>query len=131
MVVDTSALFAILAHEPERVLFENIIDAQDAVFCSAVSYAELGIVAAHRFGKDMRAQVQAMIERLGVELVAVDPDMALDAVSAHLSFGKGVHNARLNICDCFAYALAKSRNDSLLFKGDDFAKTDILPAWRP
>jgi ribonuclease VapC len=131
MVVDTSALFAILASEPERRLFEEIIDTHDAVVCSSVSYAELGIVAARRFGKDMRTQVQALVERLGIELVAVDPDMAMDAISAHLSFGKGVHSARLNICDCFAYALARSRNDSLLFKSDDFARTDILPAWRP
>ena len=94
-------------------------------------FAELGIVAARRFGKDMRSQVRALIERLGIELVTVDPDMAMKAILADLSFGKGVHNAKPNICDCFAYALARSHNDSLLFKGDDFARTDIIPAWRP
>jgi len=128
MVVDASALFAILAHEPERASFEDLIDTQDAV-CSAVSCAELGIVAAHRFGKDVRPQIDAMLASLGIEVVAVDAEQAVGAVAAHLSFGKGVHGARLNICDCFSYALAKERDESLLFKGDDFAKTDVRPAW--
>ena len=130
MVVDTSALFAILAHEPERAPFEDLIDKKDTV-CSAVSYAELGIVAAHRFGRDVRSRIDAMLTSLGIEVVAVDVEQAVGAVAAHLSFGKGVHGARLNICDCFSYALAKGRDESLLFKGDDFAKTDVRPAWVP
>jgi ribonuclease VapC len=66
----------------------------------------------------------------GIEIVAVDRNLATAAVNAFERYGKGRHPARLNLSDCFAYGLAKSRNLPLLFKGDDFSKTDITPAWR-
>jgi len=61
----------------------------------------------------------------------VDADSALAARDAYFRYGKGYHRANLNLADCFSYSLAKSRNEALLFKGDDFLKTDIMPAWRP
>jgi len=66
-----------------------------------------------------------------IETVASTIDDALAAREAYFRYGKGYHPAGLNLADCFSYALAKTRNDTLLFKGDDFSKTDIVPAWRP
>jgi ribonuclease VapC len=131
IIVDTSALFAILTEEAEAALFTDVIDEAEAAACSAVSYAELGIVATRRFGADMRSVVEALISRLVIEVTPVDAPAAVNAVAAYAAFGRGFHPARLNICDCFAYALAKTRGAPLLFKGDDFAKTDLVPAWRP
>ncbi len=131
MVVDTSALFAVLAREPERSAFENIIDESTVALCSAVSLVELSIVASGRFRRDMRQIIDLLFAKLGLEIVFVDADLAHAAIEAHLSFGKGRHPAQLNLGDCFSYALAKSRNLPLLFKGDDFPRTDIVPAWRP
>ena len=75
--------------------------------------------------------MERFVRSLGLELVAVNVDQADLAVRAILAFGKGRHPAKLNLGDCFAYALAKSLDVPLLFKGEDFARTDIVPAWRP
>lgn len=131
MVVDTSALFAILAQEPEWSAFESIIDSSPIALCSAVSLVELGIVATQRFRRDMQLTIETLFLKLGLEVAAVDAALAYSAINAHRAFGKGNHPAKLNLADCFSYALAKSRGLPLLFKGDDFARTDIVPAWRP
>jgi ribonuclease VapC len=72
-----------------------------------------------------------LFQEFRIEIVAVDASLAEVSVSAFDLYGKGRHRARLNLGDCFSYALAKSRNVPLLFKGDDFIHTDIVPAWRP
>jgi ribonuclease VapC len=72
-----------------------------------------------------------MFDMFLIKLAPVDRALADAAINAFEQFGKGRHPARLNLADCFSYALAKSRGLPLLFKGDDFAKTDIVPAWRP
>jgi ribonuclease VapC len=131
IVVDTSALFAILADEPEAPTFRAIIDAAERVVCSAVTFAELGVVWSGRFGQDLRPEVSEFIQALGVSVVSASESAALDAVSAYVAHGKGFGSAKLNFCDCFSYALVKEQEAPLLFKGDDFARTDILPAWRP
>jgi ribonuclease VapC len=66
-----------------------------------------------------------------IKTVELTMDDAVAAREAYFRYGRGYHRAGLNLADCFAYALAKSRNEALLFKGDDFAKTDIVPAWQP
>jgi ribonuclease VapC len=72
-----------------------------------------------------------LFQEFRIEIVAVDPSLAEVSVLAFDLYGKGRHRARLNLGDCFSYALARSRNLPLLFKGDDFIHTDIVPAWRP
>jgi ribonuclease VapC len=78
-----------------------------------------------------RKQVDDLVRKLGLEILPADMPQQECAIEALLRFGKGRHPAKLNLGDCFAYGLAKSRHLPLLFKGDDFARTDIVPAWRP
>jgi ribonuclease VapC len=98
---------------------------------SVVSYVETNmVIAGRRADADLR-QVEALIKALGIETVPVNLEQGETAVASFMKFGKGRHRARLNLADCFSYALAKSREVPLLFKGDDFLNTDIIPAWRP
>ena len=75
--------------------------------------------------------VDEFVREVNVDIAAATFEDALAAREAYFRFGRGYHAARLNFGDCFVYALAKARDDTLLFKGDDFSKTDIVPAWRP
>jgi ribonuclease VapC len=128
MVVDTSALLAILQDEPERRRFlEAIVDAA-SVSLSTASFVEASIVLEARFGTEALVHLDRFLERAGVELVPVDVQQARDARYAHSRFGKGRHVAGLNYGDCFAYALARTRGERLLFKGGDFTHTDISQA---
>ncbi len=129
IVIDTSALFAILAEEAEAEAFSLVIDAAPSASCAATVYVELGIAASLRYRRPMQAVVDGLLASLGVETAPVDAGLAAQALAAHAAFGKGQHPAALNLGDCFSYALAKSRGAPLLFKGDDFARTDIVPAW--
>ena len=131
IVVDTSAVVAIIRQEHDGNKFTDILDAVDAAIISAVSFVETNMVIAGRRADPDIDQLRAGIRALGIEVAEVTLDQVDVAVRAFLQYGKGRHPARLNIADCFAYALAKSRNLPLLFKGDDFAKTDVIPAWRP
>ena len=90
---------------------------------SAVSKIELLVVAN---GRGIFAQVEALLAGLSIEIVAVTPASVPGVVDTYRRWGKGLHPAALNICDCFAYALARERNCPLLFVGDDFAKTDVI-----
>jgi ribonuclease VapC len=130
IVVDTSALFAIAAHEVERILFINILDSEKGII-STVTYVESVMVLTGRSQRLALARVDDLMRSAGIEIVPVDRNLANAAVNAFDRYGKGRHPARLNQSDCFAYGLAKSRNLPLLFKGDDFSKTDIVPAWLP
>lgn len=126
IVVDTSAIIVILRNEPEKDRFVDAILAASSRFMSAVSLQELGMVVAGRHGDDRAWEpLDALIVRLGLEIVAHDTGLARMAREAFLRFGKGRHPARLNFGDCAAYALAKANDLALLFKGDDFANTDI------
>lgn len=131
IVVDTSALFAIVARERERETFINILDQTDGAQCSAVSYVEAVMALTGRSKTTAAQKVSALFEEFRIEIVAVDPILAEASVAAFDLYGKGRHRARLNLGDCFSYALAKTRDLPLLFKGDDFVHTDIVPAWRP
>ena len=128
MVVDTSAIVAIMRGELERIGFIRLLRNATAPKISAGTLAETLIVLAGRTGDDNAEPVLAFLDRIGVEIVPVDRRQALLVNEAFLRFGKGRHPAKLNYGDCFAYALAKSLGMPLLFKGEDFRHTDIRPA---
>jgi ribonuclease VapC len=129
IAVDTSAIIAIVQLEPEAAQFIRCMEEADSACLSAVSLQEALMVLAGRRG-DTAAwdPLEQMVRDLELEVVAHDARLARIASEAFLRFGKGRHPARLNCGDCASYALAKSRNLPLLFKGADFAKTDIVPA---
>ena len=129
IVVDTSALFAIAARESERATFVDLLDVEKGLI-SAVTYVESVMVLTGRSRQLATARVDDLMRIFALEIVPVDRKLAAAAVSAFDRYGKGRHPARLNLSDCFAYGLAKSRGLPLLFKGEDFLKTDIAPAWR-
>src|SRR5215469_9242116 len=128
MVVDTSALVAILLGEPDAERFARALADAPVRLLSAVSRVELSFVIESRKGERGRADVELLLRDGGFDIVSVTPDQAEIAVEAFRRFGRGRHRARLNIGDCFAYALAVAADDVLLFKGDDFIHTDIRPA---
>jgi ribonuclease VapC len=130
MIVDTSALIAILFDEPEKLAFASAIDTASNPKVSAVTRVESMMVYLGRRQSDP-ADVLELVEILGLRTVDVDRAQADRALDAFALFGKGRHPARLNLGDCFSYALASTLNEPLLFKGEDFTKTDIVPAWRP
>ncbi len=131
MVVDSSALVAIFRTEPEGPVFLDLIDEAPEAVVSMVTVVEtMSVLCGRRVGAT-RSHVDALILRLGLAAEDVDAFQRELAVDALLAFGIGRHPAGLNFGDCFTYALAKARGDTLLFKGDDFARTDIMPAWRP
>ena len=125
MVIDTSALVAILQGEPERRAFIEAIDAADARLMSVATFGEISIVTEARHGAEGLRDLDHFIGRAGIELVPVDAEHGKLACSAFSRFGKGRHRAGLNNGDCVAYALAISAGEPLLFKGDDFVHTDV------
>ena len=129
IVVDTSALFAIAVAEPERGEFIDLIDAHGPALCSAVTYVETVMVLTGRSHQVEKERIDELLKVFAIDVVPIDRVITEAAVDAFDRFGKGRHRARLNLVDCFSYALARSRHLPLLFKGTDFAKTDIAPAW--
>jgi ribonuclease VapC len=130
MVVDTSALIAILFDEGEKAAFASAIDTAADPKISAVTRMETAMVCLGRSKSELN-DVLDLIDILGLKTIEIDRAQADRALDAFVRFGKGRHPARLNLGDCFAYALAATLNEPLLFKGGDFLKTDIVPAWRP
>jgi len=132
VIVDTSALLAIAWDEPERGRFEDAIEADPVRLISAASVFEGAIVMMRRAGQAAAAQAVArlheLLEQLGLEIEPVSAAQVGIAEAAYLSYGKGMHPAALNFGDCFAYALAKETGEPILFKGDDFARTDLASA---
>lgn len=126
IVVDASALLAIIFGEADSDLFEDRISEARIATISAVNWFEVLLRVSRFDGLIPRAERIRLI--LGVDIAAISPAMVDIALSAHLRFGKGRHPAGLNLGDCFAYALARERNAPLLFKGADFALTDIASA---
>ncbi|GEK80123.1 type II toxin-antitoxin system VapC family toxin [Agrococcus baldri] len=129
IVIDTSALVAIVAAESdaERVAAVLLRHAGD-VELSAATLLEATIVLEARYGADASTDLELLIDRLGIAVVPVDADQAAIAAQAWRRFGKGRHPAALNFGDCFSYALATARGAALLFKGRDFAQTDVRDA---
>lgn len=126
MVLDTSALLAILLDEPERRSFTEAIEAAERRYLSAASFVEVSIVLENRHGAEGVRALDRLLAAAGVNIVDVDVDQARTAREGYQQYGKGRHAAGLNFGDCFAYALAMSRAEPLLFKGTDFALTDVL-----
>jgi ribonuclease VapC len=130
MVVDSSALVAIILQESERAIFEDLILREPTVVISIASLVEVTITLLGRRREADAARLEETLSILTISAQAVDLQQGILARQAFTRFGRGRHQAALNFGDCFAYALAKARDEPLLFKGDDFSKTDIVPAWR-
>ena len=128
MVIDTSAILAILRDEPERRAFNEAIESADPRLMSAASFVEASVVIETRRGYEGLRDFDLFMARAGIELAPVDADQAHIARQAFREYGKGRHPAGLNFGDCFSYALARAEGLPLLFKGNDFAQTDIEPA---
>jgi ribonuclease VapC len=129
IAIDTSAVISVLQGEPDASAFLRCISEAAAACLSAVSFQEAAMVLAGR-AKDVTAwqELDAIVTTYSIAIIPYDQHQALIGREALLRFGKGRHPARLNCGDCASYALAKSRNIPLLFKGNDFARTDIVPA---
>jgi ribonuclease VapC len=128
VVVDSSAIIAILRGESESPDFQAVLNASAGNFCSTVTFVESYMVATSRNAGSPPELHAELLDDLGIATVPLDQAQAMAASTAFLRFGKGRHPARLNMGDCFSYALAKSLNAPLLFKGDDFSRTDIASA---
>ena len=125
MVLDTSAILAILLVEAEELQFLELIGSDASCLISAVSIFEAGMVLGGRIGPEAESIIHELIEAVDATVVSFDADQAALAHAAFRSFGKGRHPARLNLGDCAAYALSKATGEPLLFKGSDFALTDV------
>ncbi len=129
MIVDTSALVAIIRNEPEIASFAKLILSANRPAMSAASYLETGIVIDGQRDPASSQRIDEMISILALTVMPVTEAQAKIARSAYQAFGKGSgHKAQLNFGDCFSYALAKDQKKPLLFKGNDFSKTDIQVA---
>jgi len=125
MVIDSSAIIAVLLNEVNAADVARAIEASSQHLLSAVNLLEASIVIESRKGEAGGRELDLLIYRAAIEIVAVDQDQAELARIAWRRFGKGRHPAGLNYGDCFAYALAKTRQLPLLFQGGDFTRTDI------
>lgn len=123
MIIDTSAIIAILADEPEGEVFLEAITNASRVSISAATYVEISLVL-ERFPEHAEA-LDEFLSALGIDIQPVTTTQARIARDAFHAYGKGRHPAGLNYGDCFGYALAKASGEPLLFKGDDFTKTDV------
>ncbi len=134
MIVDSSALIAIVSDEPDAEAMLNALGEASSLKISAVTWVETHVVVANRTsGTASRDRLQQdrlkeIFAVFDMQIIAVDQDLARDARDAHMIYGRGRHPARLNFGDCFSYALAKQTGEPLLFKGNDFSQTDIVPA---
>lgn len=126
IVIDSSALLAILFEEPEKQAFEDIITGGERCLISAVNAHETASILRLRHGLAAVARFWEMLKDNEIEIVPFDELQVRTAAEAFDRYGKGLHSkARLNLADCAAYALAKTMNVPLLFKGNDFAQTDL------
>ena len=125
MVIDTSAVLALLFNEPEADDIEVAIDEDPVRLMSAASALEAAIVAEARLGAAGGREFDLLIYKARVDIVTVTSEQVELGRMAWRRFGRGRHEANLNLGDCFSYALAAVSSEPLLFKGDDFSKTDI------
>jgi ribonuclease VapC len=128
MVIDSSALIACLLDEPERARFIAAIEADPVKVISVVGFVETSLVILGRKGEPGFADLKRFIADAQIQRVSIDANQADLAVEAFRRFGKGRHPAGLNIGDCFACSLAAATDEKLLYKGADFARTDIAAA---
>ena len=125
MVIDSSALVAILFGEPQADRFVDAIAGAEPRLMSAANLLEAAIVVDNQLGPAAGRQLDRFVEQARIEIAPVTERQVSIARQAYLDYGRGNHPAKLNFGDCSAYALAKATGEPLLFKGDDFAHTDI------
>ena len=128
MVIDTSAVLAVLLGEPEAERFARLIAEDTRRLISSFSALEAAIVIQARKGEEGARELDALLQQGRIELIALDVEQYELARDAWLMYGKGRHPAGLNIGDCCSYALARAYGEPLLFKGNDFSQTDIAQA---
>jgi ribonuclease VapC len=131
MVVDSSALLAILLREPETEAFARLLAETPRPLISSFSVLETSVVLLQRKGDDAPRLLDALLHTIRAEVVSLNADQADLARDAYVRFGKGRHPAALNLGDCCSYALSRASGLPLLFKGEDFSQTDVLPAIAP
>ena len=124
IAVDTSAIIAVLLEEPEAEKFRAILLTYEPYIIGPVLLETL-MVLSRRIGSNPDEHLSKFLINIGAEIIPFDQQMTILAQQAFLAFGKGRHPAKLNFGDCMSYALAKSQRMPLLFKGDDFALTDV------
>jgi ribonuclease VapC len=128
VIVDSSAIVAILTAEPDAHRLADVVEATSRLRVSAATVLETSVV----LGESRRPELKEWLAEAGAEIVPFDERQLTMAWHGHRRFGKGSGSpARLNLGDCFAYALAMTTGEPLLFKGDDFAHTDVEPAYVP
>jgi ribonuclease VapC len=128
MIIDTSAIIAILFDEDDAMSYAKAITEADSCRISAATFVETAIVVEAQTKNSGGRQLDAFIRRAGIVIEPVTEEQAHIARQAFIDFGKGRHAAGLNYGDCFSYALSKASREPLLFKGKDFAKTDLSAA---
>ncbi len=128
IVLDSSAVVAILKHEPDAQLFEIKLSEANDILIGAPTKFELLMVMARWRQAAAVDLASSLLKAVGAKVIPWDDTLTSLAIQAEFNFGKGRHPAALNFGDCMSYALAKSLNAPLLFKGDDFALTDITTA---
>ncbi|MDQ8165359.1 MAG: type II toxin-antitoxin system VapC family toxin [Gemmatimonadota bacterium] len=130
MVIDTSAMIAVLLNEPTADRLVAAIEADHTRLVSAATVVEASLVILGRYGEAGDPQLDRLLRGIGAEVVPVGEEQVVLARDAALRFGRGRHAASLNFGDCFSYALSVARGEPLLFVGDDFTKTDVeVCAW--
>ena len=128
MVIDTSALVAMISKEPEAAEFAALVSADSRRLLSVISLVETAIVMERRYGAPGSRELDMVLRGLSIELAPVTPEQGQSAMMAYWRFGRTIHPAALNFGDCFVYALAKVTGEPLLFKGNDFSLTDVALA---
>ncbi|RNJ41772.1 VapC toxin family PIN domain ribonuclease [Mesorhizobium erdmanii] len=128
MVIDTSAIVAILRSEPETARLERALVSDPIRLVAATCVLEARMVLVSRRGEHALAEIDLWLHKIAANIIPVDSELVDLATQAWLSYGKGHHPAALNFADCFSYALAKRSDEPLLFIGKDFCKTDVEAA---
>ncbi len=128
MVIDTSAVIALLMGESAAAKLEAALESDTVRLMSAASFVETAIVVEARYGEPGGRDLDLFIHKAQIQVTAVNAEQAEIARDAYRRFGKGRHRAGLNFGDCFAYALSKATGEPLLFTGTDFSQTDVTPA---
>lgn len=126
VIVDASVILAMLLKEPDEAVFADFIgETPEELSISPVNYLEISLRVDRGNMPEAAAALDPLLGRLGISIATINEHQARLAREAYRRYGKGRHPARLNLGDCFAYALAKARGEPLLFKGDDFRRTDV------
>lgn len=128
MIVDTSVIIAILRNEPDAAAIGEALERTQVRRMSAVNYVEAAVVVDSNRNPVLSRRLDDLLRDIEIAVEPVTLHQARIAREAYRDFGKGRHRAGLNLGDCFAYALAKEKGETLLFKGNDFCHTDIEPA---